>query len=307
MKEIIVKAPATIANFGPGFDIFALALEEPYDELKVSLTGSNSISLTVSGRPIEIPTSVKENSAGLAALRFFEQINFFQGVEIQIRKRMRIGSGLGSTGASAAACVYALNKLFNANLEDNKIIEIASEGEIASGGIAHADNVAACLLGGFILVKNFNPLEVVRIDVPDIPIVMCIMKKALRTTRGRIAQSYSLVQIKEQMSYCANLIQALMRGDLKGIGEAVNKDHISEPARATVISGYDEIKKKVLAAGAYGCNISGGGSSIFAICEEQKRTELGELMSTHFRQRGVEHEIIITKASNTGIVEISKS
>ncbi len=306
MKEIILKAPATIANFGPGFDIFALALEEPYDILKAKLNNTNSINIKVAGIDEGIPTSTENNTAGLAAIRFFEKLNPPAGVDVEIRKRMKSCAGLGSSGASAVACVYGLNSLFRANLRHNEIIEIASHGEIASGGAAHADNVAGCLLGGFVLIKNYHPLDVARIEVPDIPIVICVIKKAQRTTRGLIPKRISLTEAREQMSYCASLIHAISRGELKDIGEAVNRDHISEPVRSRFISRYNDVKKKVLEAGAYGCNVSGGGSSIFAICEEGKTEEVAEIMSALSNQRGVENEIIITRASNTGVVEINE-
>ena len=306
MKEIILKAPATIANFGPGFDIFALALEEPYDVVKVKLKETNSIDVKVAGAAEGIPTSVENNTAGLAAIHFFKKVNPSAGVDIEIRKRMKSCAGLGSSGASAVACVYGLNSLFGANLGQNEIIEIARQGEVASGGAAHADNVAGCLLGGFVLIKNYDPLDVVKINVPDIPIVISVIKKAQRTTRRLIPNHISLTEAKEQMSYCASLIHAISSGDLKSIGEAVNRDHISEPVRSRPIYKYNDIKKKVLEAGAYGCNVSGGGSSIFAICEENKTGEIAEIMKTFSDQKGVENEVIITKASNTGVTEISE-
>lgn len=306
MKEIILKAPATIANFGPGFDIFALALEEPYDVLKVRLNDTNSINVKVTGMAEGIPTSAENNTAGLAAINFFKKVNPSAGIDVEIKKRMKSCAGLGTSGASAVACVYGLNKLLSANLGYNEIIEIASRGEIASGSAPHADNVAGCLLGGFVLIKNYHPLDAVKIEVPEIPIVICVMKKAQRTTRGLIPDCITLTETREQMSYCASLIHAILNGDLKDIGEAVNKDHISEPVRSRFISRYDDIKKKVLEAGAYGCNVSGGGSSIFAVCEEDKTGEIAEIMTNYSDQRGIENDIIMTKASNTGVVEINE-
>ena len=305
MKEVIIKAPATIANFGPGFDVFALALEEPYDIVKVSLNDKSSINVSIDGPDEGIPTSAKNNTAGLAAIRFFENTKLPKGVDVQIRKRMKSCAGLGTSGASAVACVYGLNILFGSNLSQEEIIEIASGGEVASGSVAHADNVAGCLLGGFVLIKNYHPLEVVKIEVPEVPIVICVLKKAKRTSRGLIPNKISLSKATEQNSYCASLIHAVLSGDLKAIGEAVNKDHISEPVRSRFIPGYDEIKKKVLDAGAYGCNVSGGGSSVFAICEEDKTGEIGEVMKNICSRERVEHNVIITKASNTGVEEIN--
>lgn len=305
MKEVIVKAPATIANFGPGFDVFSLALEEPCDIVKVRLNDKNSINVKIVGMDEGIPITVENNTAGLAATRFFEETDPSKGVDVEIRKRMISCAGLGSSGASAVACVYGLNILFGANLGRNEMIEIASRGEIASGGVAHADNVAGCLLGGFVLIKNYHPIDVVKIEVPNVPIVICIIKKAKRTSRGSIPGRISLTKAREQISYCSSLIHAISAGNLKDIGEAVNRDHISEPVRSRFIPGYDEIKKKVLDAGAYGCNVSGGGSSIFAICEEDKTGEIAEIMKNLGRQGGIENKVIITKASNTGVEEIN--
>lgn len=305
MKEVIVKAPATIANFGPGFDVFSLALEEPYDIVKVRLNNKNSINVKIVGMDEGIPITVENNTAGLAATRFFEETDPSKGVDVEIKKRMISCAGLGSSGASAVACVYGLNILFGANLGRNEMIEIASRGEIASGGVAHADNVAGCLLGGFVLIKNYHPIDVVKIEVPNVPIVICIIKKAKRTSRGSIPGRISLTKAREQISYCSSLIHAISAGNLKDIGGAVNRDHISEPVRSRFIPGYDEIKKKVLDAGAYGCNVSGGGSSIFAICEEDKTGEIAEIMKNLASQGGIENNVIVTKASNTGVEEIN--
>lgn len=306
MKEIILRAPATIANFGPGFDIFALALEEPFDVVKVRPNDTNSINLRIVGKAAGIPHSLEDNTAGLAAVRFFKRVNPLTGADVEIRKNMKSCSGLGSSGASAVGCVYGLNKLFDAHLIPNEIIEIASEGEIASGGTAHADNVAGCLLGGFVFVKNHRPLEVLKLAVPDIPIVICVIRKAQRTTRGLIPNLISLNEAKEQMSFCASLIHALLERDLKKIGEAINQDHISEPVRSRYISKYDDIKNKLLEEGAYGCNVSGGGSSIFAVCEKEKTDKIAKTMKAHFDDQEVENEVIITRASNRGIEEIDE-
>jgi homoserine kinase len=146
----------------------------------------------------------------------------------------------------------------------------------------------------------------VKIEVPEVPIVICVIKKAKQTTRGLIPSQISLSKATEQNAYCASLIHAVLSGDLKDIGEAVNRDHISEPVRSRFIPGYNDIKKKVLEAGAYGCNVSGGGSSIFAICEEDKTGEIAEIMKNMCGQEEVENNAIITKASNTGVEEINE-
>jgi len=306
LSDIILQAPATIANFGPGFDIFALALKEPFDVLKIGLNSSNSIRVKVTGRDESLPTEPDRNTAGLAAIHFFKKVKATAGADIEIVKRMTTCAGLGSSAASAAASVYGLNKLLHSRLADNEIIEIARHGEIASGGTPHADNVAGCLLGGFVFVRSYHPLDVVKIEAPKIPIVICVLKKPRTTTRGLIPGSFSLAEMKEQMSLCSFLIHAVLSGDLKSIGRAISKDNISEPVRSRFIPGYGELKKKVLEAGAFGCNVSGGGSSVFAICQKEKRDEVAEVMRAYCREKGIQAEIIKTESSNRGILEIDE-
>jgi len=129
---VTIKSPATIANLGPGFDIFALALERPFDVFKICLNESRSVGIKITGKCDSLPTVAEQNTAGLAALRFFERIGRPAGVDIEIVKSMPIGSGLGSSAASASAAVFGLNKLLGTGLTDLEMIEIASQGEVAS-------------------------------------------------------------------------------------------------------------------------------------------------------------------------------
>ena len=307
MKKVTVKAPATIANFGPGFDIFAISLENPRDIITTELNDTGAINISILGRDEGIPSSPEANSAGIAATEFFKRAGTAKGVNIKIGKQVRSCSGLGTSGASAVACVYGLNKLLDADLSPNGIIDIARQGECATGSAAHADNVAGCLLGGFVMIKSYSPFMVERMELPDIPIVISVMKKTQKTTRGLIPDRLPLDKVKEQMSCCASLVLAILSRNLKKIGEAINTDHISEPVRSSFIPGYNEIKKKVLEAGAYGCNVSGGGSSVFALCEEDHTEKIAEVMESLSHQHGLDNEIIITRSSNTGLVEIDEA
>lgn len=304
MTEITIKSPATIANFGPGFDIFALALERPFDILKIRLNEKGSVAIKVTGRNDALPTAAEKNTAGLAALHFFERAGRPPGADIEIVKNMPVGSGLGSSAASAAGAVYGLNKLLGTGLSEIEMIEIASRGEVASGGTPHADNVAGCLLGGFVFVRSYYPLDVIRLDAPAVPVVVGVLRKSQTTTRGLISEHFSLAQVKEQMSWCSALVHAVLTHDVRRIGRAINRDHISEPARSRFIPGYDDLKKKVLESGALGFNVSGGGSSVFAICEEGGADEVFRIMRSFYEERGIRAETILTRASNQGLREI---
>jgi len=236
MQTIRIYAPATSANVGPGYDIFALALNEPYDEFEISLNDSGEISIKIENNSQNIPTEVKNNSAGLAALELFEKKNIDTGVNIKIIKKMTSGGGLGTTGASAAATIYGLDKLLNLNLSTNEMIDVARKGEVASGGSPHADNVAAALLGGFVLVKSYNPIDILKLELPDIPIVLAAIKKSQRTTRGFITYEIGQEKLKEQMARCSRMIHAIHTKDLIEFGNALAVDYIHEPVRGGGIS-----------------------------------------------------------------------
>jgi homoserine kinase len=302
LSEIYLRAPATIANVGPGFDIFAVALDQPFDLFKISLRHkSRDISIKCFGGEADIPVCADKNTAGLAAKHLLAELKASVGVEIEIHKRMPFGAGLGSSAASAAACVFGLNRLLGANLDENRLIEAASFGEIASGGTAHADNVAGCLLGGFVLIRRFAPLETARISLPKIPIVIRVMRKTQTTTRGQIPPSFSLAEVKLQMSLCAEVARAVAAGDIKAFGQAINRDLISEPVRGLSVPGYNMLKYKILEAGALGCNVSGGGSSVFAVCPPGRSGKIASVMRSIPLPDGRPPEIIMAKTSNQGV------
>jgi homoserine kinase len=304
LTEITVRAPSTIANLGPGFDIFSLALERPYIELRMALNDKKSITIKTDGCREEMPENPEENCAGLAIIELLKKVNTDTGVLIEARETISVGAGLGSSGACASASVYALNKLLGLNLSYNQMIDIARHGEIASGSVAHADNVAGAMLGGFVIVKSYQPIEAVRIDTPDIPIVIGVLKKTQRTTRTLIPPTMDLEVVKGQMAVCALVVHAIMKGDIEELGKAINTDLISEPIRSRSIPGYNGIKRKLLENGAYGCNVSGGGLSIFAICDEARTHDIAEIMQTSFAKENLKSETIITRSSNEGIREI---
>lgn len=301
-----MRAPATIANLGPGFDIFALALDHPYIELTMRLTDTGSVVFNLDGCRENIPGEPENNCAGLAVIEMMKRIEKKTGVLIEPHKTISVGAGLGSSGACAAASVFALSRLLGLDLKANQMIEMASQGEIASGSVAHADNVAGAMLGGFVIVKSYNPIDVLRIDAPDVPIVIGVIRKKQRTTRTYIPQSMDLALVKEQLSSCSLVVHAIMKEDIEALGKAINNDYISEPVRSQSIPGYKGIKQKLLDSGAFGCNVSGGGLSIFAICAHDRTADVADTMKEAFVREGIASEIIVTRASNDGIREITR-
>lgn len=305
MKKIRLRGPATSANVGPGYDIFAMALKEPYDEIMLELTGDNKITIEVAGNHQSIvPLKIEDNTAGLAILEFKKRYQLDFGVKVTITKHMTSGGGLGTTGASAASAIYGLNKLLDLNLSPNELVDVARMGEVASGGSPHADNVAAAMLGGFVLVQSYNPINVLKLEMPEFPVVLAVIQKSQRTTRGFITYEIGQEKLKDQMSRCASVIHSIYTKDLKEFGRAISVDHIAEPVRSAAIMNYYETKARILNAGAYGTNVSGGGSSVFAVCEASLQDTIAEIMEEGLSKNPNFIKVIKTTTSNTGVCEL---
>ena len=169
VSSISVQAPSSTANLGPGFDVFGLALDAFFDVVKITKKKEKGITIKTSDH---MPTDPQKNTAGLVAKKMSQKFKIKEGIEIRIKKGVPAGFGMGSSAASAAATAVAFNKLFELNLDSNSLVEFAGMGEKASAGAIHYDNVAASVLGGFVIVKN-NPLNVIRIDPPK-DLVLCL-------------------------------------------------------------------------------------------------------------------------------------
>ncbi|MEI6123747.1 MAG: homoserine kinase [Bacteroidota bacterium] len=304
MNKIRLRGPATSANVGPGYDIFAMALRQPYDEMLLELTDNNSISIAFDGDDQNIPVTIQDNTAGLAILELKKRYKPDLGVKVTITKHMTSGCGLGTTGASASSAIYGLNKLLKLNLSDNELVDLARMGEIASGGSPHADNVAAAMLGGFILIKDYHPIDVLKLQMPEFPVVLAVIKKSQRSTRGFITYEIGQEKLKEQMAHCSRVIHAIHTKDVEEFGRAISVDNIAEPVRSAVIANYFETKTKVIAAGAFGSTVSGGGSSVITICPANLQDEIADIMESSLKVNPNFVKIIRTTTSNCGVCEM---
>lgn len=305
MNKILLRTPATTANVGPGYDIFAMALKDPADEIIIELNDNGKIEIIVKGDSQNIPVNPEDNTAGLAVMELKKRRRIMNGVKITINKKMPSGGGFGTTGASAAAAIFGLNKLLNLELSPNELIDVARMGEVASGGSPHADNVAASILGGFVLVKSYHPIDVLKLDIPEFPIVLAAIRKSQRTTRGFITYEIGQEKLKEQMARCSRVIHAIHTKDIEEFGSAISVDHIAEPVRGAAIPEYLDTKHRILQAGAFGCTISGGGSSVIAFCSKEKQDEVEDIMKKNFGKNPHFVKTYKTSTSNVGVAEIS--
>lgn len=296
VSKVTARAPSSTANLGPGFDVFGLAVDAFYDE--VTLTRQDrGISIVTDGG---VPTNPEDNTAGLVVKNMKRRFKISDGVRIGIRKGVPAGFGMGSSAASAAAAAVAADRLFGLNLDDNSLVGLAGSGERASAGSVHYDNVAASVLGGFVVVRT-SPLDVVRISPPP-DLRMCIAvprvtvpKKKTKVSRGVIPARIRLEDSIANLSNAAMIVAGFARKDARMIGRSV-KDAIVEPARQHMIPGFARVKQNALKAGALGVTISGAGPSVIAFSE--KASDLDEIamsMSRGFASAKIDCQTIICR------------
>jgi len=302
-SKITVRAPSSTANLGPGFDVFGLAVDAFFDE--VTLTKKKSgISIVTED---DIPTNPDNNTAGLVVKNMIKKFKIKDGIEIKIKKGVPAGFGMGSSAASAAATVLAFDKMYELKLDENTLVEFAGSGEKASAGSVHYDNVAASVLGGFVIVRT-NPLNVIKIK-PPMNLRMCVAvpklevpKKKTKVSRGVIPKKISLVDSIANLSNAAAIVAGFMKKDPKLIGDSI-KDVIVEPARQHMIPGFAKVKENALKAGAFGVTISGAGPSVIAFSNSSadlKKISLA--MSRGFASANTKCQTVICKPSNGALV-----
>ncbi len=305
MDGIKLRCPATTANLGPGYDVFGLALEEPYDVLEVRRTSDARIKIQVSGYPV--PSQPEENSAGYVALSMLKAFGLPTGLEVRLLKGIKPGSGLGSSAAAAAGMAYGLDRLFDLGLGKEALVEHASQGEIVAAGTAHADNVAPALYGGFVIVPSRSPLKVVSIAPPaDLGIVVAlpsVEKGSTKLAREAVPREVPIVDVSYNVGHAALVAAGMASGNLSLIDQGM-EDHIVETARARagIVKEYEAFKRlgKEMKAGIA---VSGAGPAMLGVIEMARRHELAEAMKGLFEGRGYACEVYETRPGG-GVQEI---
>jgi len=306
-KEIKVFAPASVTNVGCGFDILGFAVEWPGDELILRLKKEPGIFIRkIYNDDGRIPLNPEENTAGRAVLSLYNYLKLDIGLELEIYKKMPLCSGLGSSAASAVAAVFALNELLDKPLNKNELLPFALEGEkISSGGNIHADNTAASLFGGFILVRSMQPLEIINLDYPEnLYCVVIHPQIELPTSEMRriIPTDIPLSLAVTQWGNIAGMVAGLMKNDLGLISRSMD-DKIIEPVRSQKIPGFYAVKDAAMNAGALGSSISGSGPSVFALCDSKETSRsAGEKMKAVFASLKIESDIYVSKINKSGPV-----
>lgn len=276
-----IHAPATTSNLGAGFDVFGLALNNPYDTIEGRKIESGIVISEITGPGAEnIPREPEKNSVAIAAAEVLRRTGADFGIEIKIKKGIRPCSGIGSSGASAGGGAYLAHILTGEKLSLTEVVLCAAHAEDVTSGGFHADNVAPCILGGFTMIRSYEPFEVVRIEPPkNLGVVICMPDVLVPTIESRKVLPHQ-VGIKELVFHVGNascLAHAMQVGDLGLIGRSV-KDAVFEPARAHLVPHLKEAEKAAVEAGAITSFLGGSGPCVISffdkdVCDGRKIEE----------------------------------
>ncbi len=285
---VVVRAPATSANLGSGFDVFGVALDRPADVLRVREASEISIEISGAGSRY-IPTDPQKNTAGVVA----EALD--TPVHIEIDKGVRPSSGLGSSAASAAGAAVAINACYDLGLSDEELVRVAAEGEAVVSGEAHADNVAPAVFGGFTIATAD---EIIPIDT-SLPLVACLPEIVVSTRRARgvLPASLDLDEMIETVGNASTLTAGMCRSDPALVGMGL-QDEVVTPARAELIDGYQHVCAAAEDAGATGVTVSGAGPTILAVPKNGRRRDVASAMVDAFREKDVEARAYQTRVGD---------
>lgn len=309
-EKVRAFAPASVANVGCGFDVLGFAIDDPGDEVVAELAEQAGIEiLSVDGDEGRLPLETDRNTAGVAVRELLKELKADKeiGINLRIYKKMPLGSGLGSSAASSVAAVVAVNHLLGDPFSTKELLSFAVEAERVASGTPHADNVAASLFGGFILVRSNDPLDVISLDTPEkLHCTVIHPRIEIRTedTRKILRQRIPLAKAVIQWGNVGGLIAGLLKSDYELIGRSLH-DEIVEPIRSVLIPGYDDLKQAALKAGALGCSISGSGPSVFALSTSKKQArEVGKAMSQVLNAVGLESDLYVSMINRQGAAVI---
>ena len=303
MNEIKIFSPATVANVSCGFDVLGFCLDNIGDEMVVRKTTEKGVKITkIVGA--DLPFETKKNVAGVAALAILKGAEANFGVEIEIYKNIKPGSGVGSSSASASGAVFAINELLGKPFNKQELTAFGMKGEALASGAEHADNVAPGIFGGFTLVKEISPLKVVQLPTPlELYTTVIHPQIEVKTSEARaiLPKEVELNKAIKQWANVGSLVSALYNSDYDLIADSLN-DFIVEPYRSKLIPHFDEVKKAMLKAGALGAGISGSGPSIYSLSKGKETAEkVAIAIKEVYQSTGIKFEVYLSKVNAEGI------
>ncbi|HEX7367999.1 MAG TPA: homoserine kinase [Pelobium sp.] len=305
-ESIKVFAPATVANVVCGFDILGFAVNEPGDELFMETADKPGVNITeIIGDEGKLPLNPQKNTVSASVISLLKHLGREDlGFNLKLTKKMPMGSGLGSSSASAVAGLFAANELLGRPLTKLELLPFAMEGEALACGHGHADNVAPALFGGFTLIKSYEPLEVIALPVPKLFCALLYphVDVPTRDARQIIRSKVLLKDAVTQWGNIAGLVSSLYTHDYNLLGRCL-KDVIVEPIRSILIPEFDHMKAYAMENGALGFGISGSGPTVFSLYRspddaQKVITNLQKMLA----DKGIKSNIYLSEINETGPV-----
>jgi len=306
MEELTIFTPATVANVSCAFDVLGFALDNVGDEMTFKKIDNKGVKIKMLGNS-NLPTEPDKNVAGVVAMEMLKKANADFGILIEIDKKIKPGSGIGSSAASSAGAAYGVNKFLGNIFNKIELVQFAMLGEKLASGIAHADNVAPAIFGGFALVRSYSPLDIIKINSPEklfCTVIHPQIEVKTENARKILKKDVLLKDAVEQWGNVAGLISGLHSQDYELIGRSL-QDKIVEPVRSVLIPLFLKVKQAFLEAGALGGGISGSGPSIFSLSKGLETAEkVAEAMKKVYSQTGIDFDIHVSRINSVGIKEI---
>ena len=308
MKSVKLFTPASVANVSCGFDVLGFCLDPVGDDMIIRKSAEKGIRITkITGQ--DLPLDVHQNVAGVAAMALLEAHPSEYGFEIEINKRIKAGSGIGSSAASSAGAVFGINHLLDSPYTKHELINFAMQGEKLASGSAHADNVSPVLLGGFTLVRSIAPMDVIKLPTPKELVAVIIHPKVeLKTSHARaiLKKTVNLKSAIQQWGNLGALVSGLYCNNYDLISRSL-VDEIIEPYRAMLIPEFAKLKEVSMNAGALGCGISGSGPSVYALTKGYENAEnVGQAMREVMQKLGIDFEVHVSGINEEGIKILSE-
>ena len=297
-------APAGVGNVAVGFDVLGHALDAVGDRVTVTrLDGPRVEIVEIAGCEEALPLDPEQNTATAGLVAMIRELSLPFGFAVRIEKAIPLGSGMGGSAASAVGGMVAANALLDQSLPLSELLRYALVGETVASGSAHADNIAPSLYGGLTLVRSSDPVDIVRVPVPDE--IRCVLvhphlRLDTRVARRVLPREIPMGLFVHQAANLAGFVSGCHTGDLELIRRSF-VDLVVEPHRAPLIQGFAAVKGAALEAGALGCSISGAGPSVFAWCAgDAVAGAARDAMVAAFAAAGVESDAFISPVNAPG-------
>ncbi|MCD6200395.1 MAG: homoserine kinase [Bacteroidales bacterium] len=308
MESLKIFVPATVSNVTCGFDILGFPVEAPGDIMTFRKTENKEIRITRISGADNIPLDTNQNIAGIVSHKMLEDNGMPFGLEIELDKGIVPGSGIGSSGASAAGTAFAVNILLKKKYTERELIPYAMLGEMSASGTRHADNVAPAIYGGFVLIRSYDPLDIIRLDYPEdlyCTVFHPLVEIRTRDARDILKKTLALDAAIQQWGNVAGLVTGLLKKDYDLIARSM-KDVVAEPVRSLLIPGYHKLKNAAMENGALGCGISGSGPSVFALMRGAKvAAKVKTAMTQAYQDTEINFNAYFSKIATQGVKIIS--